>query len=55
MEQVNYPVIIIVVIAAVILLVWLIRRNRKDENDYEKETMQSEIKPEKHDKGEDKR
>lgn len=54
MEQINYPVIIIVVIAAVILLVWMIRRNLKDEKDYEKETMQSEIKPEKHNRAEDK-
>ncbi|PWK75902.1 hypothetical protein LX99_03635 [Mucilaginibacter oryzae] len=54
MEQINYPLIIIVVIAAVILLVWMIRRNLKDEKDYEKETMQSEIKPEKHNRGEDK-
>jgi len=36
------------------LVIWLIVRNVKDEKRYEKDLMQSEIKPEKHDDEEDK-
>ncbi|WP_167443304.1 hypothetical protein [Mucilaginibacter endophyticus] len=46
MDQVNYPIVIIVVIAVIILLVWIIRRNRKDEKQLEKDIIQSELKPE---------
>lgn len=45
-NQVNYPIVIIVVIAVIILLVWIIRRNRKDEKQLEKDIIQSELKPE---------
>lgn len=46
MDQVNYPIVIIVIIAVIILLVWIIRRNRKDEKQLEKEIIQSELKAE---------
>jgi flagellar biosynthesis/type III secretory pathway M-ring protein FliF/YscJ len=37
-----------------VLVIWLIVRNVKDEKRFEKDLMQSEIKPEKHDDEEDK-
>ncbi|WP_413670196.1 hypothetical protein ACEN9X_09790 [Mucilaginibacter sp. Mucisp86] len=49
MDQVNYPIVIIVVIAVIILLIWIIRRNRKDEKQLEKDIIQSELKPEQND------
>lgn len=47
--EVNYPIVGLVLIAAIGLIVFLIRRNRKDKKKYEREVIQSEIKPEKHD------
>jgi preprotein translocase subunit YajC len=39
--------VIAIVIAVVLLFFWLIRRNQKDEKKFEKDTIQSELKPEK--------
>lgn len=47
METINYPLVIAVVLALAALVVWLIRRNQKDEKDYEKDSNRSEMKPEK--------
>jgi cbb3-type cytochrome oxidase subunit 3 len=47
METINYPLVIAIVLALAALVVWLIRRNQKDEKDYEKDSNRSEMKPEK--------
>jgi len=36
------------ILTAILLVVWLVRRNIKDEKEYEKEVVQSDIKPELH-------
>lgn len=36
------------ILTAILLAVWLVRRNIKDEKEYEKEVVQSDIKPELH-------
>lgn len=36
------------ILAAIILILWLVRRNIKDGKEYEKEIIQSDIKPEIH-------
>lgn len=50
---INYWWVIPVLVLLLLLLFWMIKRNRKDEKTYEKDFMQSEIKPEKHDEHED--
>jgi hypothetical protein len=48
--DINYWYAVPFFVLAIILIFWLIRRNLKDEKIVEKEIMQSEITPEKHDK-----
>lgn len=36
------------ILTAIVLVVWLVRRNIKDGKEYEKEVIQSDIKPELH-------
>ncbi|EHQ25494.1 hypothetical protein [Mucilaginibacter paludis] len=47
--EINYWIIGIIVILAVCLVGFLIWKNRKDEKSFEQDTIQSELKPEKHD------
>jgi len=49
MMEINYPIVVLVLIAVGGLIIYLIRKNRKDKKKFEKETIQSELKPEKHD------
>ena len=42
----NYWGLGVFVVLMILLVIWLIRRNMKDEKDFEKEIIQSEIKPE---------
>jgi hypothetical protein len=44
--EINYWWVTLAFIGAFLLVYWLIRRNRKDEKDFEQDLMQSEIKPE---------
>jgi len=37
------------ILLAVLLLIYLVRRNKKDQKNYEQDTNRSEIKPKKHD------
>lgn len=46
---INYPLLGIFLLAVIILIVFLLRRNRKDEQKFEKQMNQSELNPEKHD------
>jgi hypothetical protein len=46
---INYWWVVPVLIALLILVGWMIRRNVKDQKEYEQDVMQSEIKPRKHD------
>lgn len=46
--ETNYIIIIPVLIALVVLVVYLVRRNRKDEKIFEKETMKADTRPELH-------
>jgi len=47
--NINYPILTVVLLIVAALIIFIIRRNRKDQKDYEKESNQSELKPEKHD------
>ncbi|MNV61522.1 hypothetical protein D3C71_1540320 [compost metagenome] len=47
--EIDYAVAAPVLIAVVALIIFLIRRNNKDKKKMEKEMIESEIKPEKHD------
>jgi hypothetical protein len=49
---INYWWVVPILILLLILVGWMIRRNVKDEKEYEKDFMQSEIKPRKHDEHE---
>jgi hypothetical protein len=51
---INYWWAGVCLVLLIILLIWLIKRNRKDEKVFEKDFMQAEIKPEKHDDKQDK-
>jgi len=47
MEAINYPLVIAITVVLAALVIWLIRRNQKDEKEYEKDSNKSEMKPEK--------
>lgn len=47
--EINYTIAAPVLIAVAALIIFLIRRNNKDRKKMEKEMIESEIKPEKHD------
>jgi hypothetical protein len=47
--EINYWWAGIIVLAAAILITWLIKRDHKDKTDFEKDIIQSELKPKKHD------
>ncbi len=49
---INYWWLIPVLILLLIVVGWMIRRNVKDEKKFEKDIIQSEIKPQKHDEHE---
>lgn len=49
--EVNYLITVPVLIVVIVLIIYLIRRNRRDQKKFEKEIIESEIKPEKHDDG----
>ena len=46
---INYWWIVPILILLLLLVGWMIRRNVKDEKKYEKDLIQSETKPRKHD------
>lgn len=48
--EINYTILGIVVFVVVLIIVFLVRRNRKDQKDYEKDKIESEIPPQSHDK-----
>jgi Ca2+/Na+ antiporter len=52
--SINYWWTGLVLLLLIVLVIWLIKRNRKDEKELEKEIIQSELKPEKHDDDVDK-
>jgi hypothetical protein len=44
----NYPVAGLIIIIVIAGIIWLVKRDQKDEKDFEKEIEQSEIKPDMH-------
>ncbi|GAB3911280.1 hypothetical protein [Mucilaginibacter boryungensis] len=44
--DINYWETGLFIIVILLLVIWLVRRNRKDEQTFEKEVIQSELKPE---------
>lgn len=46
--ETNYYSVAFVVLIAVLLIVFLIKRNRRDQKNFEKNIINSEMKPEKH-------
>ena len=48
--EINYGIAIPVAVILLVLLFFLIRRNKSDEKEFEKDTIESEIPPESHDK-----
>jgi len=52
MNNINYLEVSLAVLIAVALVVWLVRRNIKDEKKFEKDMIQSEMKPDKEEQDE---
>ena len=48
--EINYPITILILIGAIVLIIVMIRKNRKDEKDFENTVNQSELEPEDHKK-----
>jgi hypothetical protein len=46
--DINYGWVGFALLLMIILIIWIIKRNKKDEKEYEDEIIQSEIKPKKH-------
>lgn len=46
--DVNYIIVAVILLVVVLLVIFLIRKNQKDKREFEKEVIDSEIKPEKH-------
>lgn len=44
--EINYWWVGLFLLLLVALVIWLIKRNRKDEKEWEKDVIQSELKPE---------
>ncbi|WP_214071956.1 hypothetical protein [Mucilaginibacter sp. dw_454] len=51
--DINYWWVGALIVAIVLLITWLIRNDRKDEQEFRKEIIQSEIKPERHQRDKD--
>lgn len=47
--ELDYVIIGVVIVLALVFILWLVCRNYKDKKEFEQETSQSELKPEKHD------
>ena len=47
--EINYLIVAAVSLAIVVLIIFLIRRNHKDQKEFENEVIQSELKSSKHD------
>jgi len=52
MNNINYLEVSLAVLAAAALVVWLVRRNIKDEKKFEKDMIQSEMKPDREEQDE---
>ena len=48
--QINYPVVGLVIIALLILVIWIVKTNLKDEKEFERKIIGSELKPKEHEK-----
>jgi len=46
--EMNYLIVAGVFLLVIILITWMIRRNQKDKKKFEKEIINSELKPESH-------
>jgi LPXTG-motif cell wall-anchored protein len=47
--EMNYAILGIVGFAVILLIVFLVRKNKKDQKDYEHNEIQSDLPPKKHD------
>ncbi|WP_192910144.1 hypothetical protein [Mucilaginibacter ginsenosidivorax] len=52
MNNINYFEVSLAVLIAIALVVWLVRRNIKDEKKFEKDMIQSEMKPDREEQDE---
>ena len=52
--DINYWWIAPLAIAVIIMIIWVLKRDQKDKDDFEKEIIESELPPEKHDDERDK-
>ncbi|SKB31045.1 hypothetical protein [Daejeonella lutea] len=46
--EINYPIAGLILLIAIIVIILMIKRNRKDQKNFEKAVNESEIKPEEH-------
>ncbi len=46
--EMNYIIVGFVVVAVIVLIIWLMRKNQKDEKNFEQTVNASELNPEKH-------
>ncbi len=51
--DINYWWIAPLAIAVIVMIIWVLKRDQKDKDDFEKEIIESELPAEKHDEEED--
>lgn len=44
----NYPIAGLIIVVVIAGIIWLVKRNQRDEKDFEKQIELYEIKPDKH-------
>ncbi|NVM62693.1 hypothetical protein FHW88_000969 [Mucilaginibacter sp. SG538B] len=48
--QINYFVVAVVITLLIALMIWIVKTNRKDEKDFERQIIDRELKPREHPK-----
>ncbi len=48
--QINYFIVGIAISLLIVLMIWIVKTNRKDEKDFEKQIIDRELKPREHPK-----
>ncbi|WP_426589545.1 hypothetical protein [Mucilaginibacter sp. R-33] len=48
--QINYFIVAVVITLLIALMIWIVKTNRKDEKDFERQIIDRELKPREHTK-----
>lgn len=46
--EINYPIVGVILLIAIVIIIFIIKRNKGDQKDFEKNINESELKPEEH-------